>query len=276
MVHEDGQFYQVMDYAPNDLFNIVMSGMMSREEMACCWRQLLNGLEYLHGTMGIAHRDLKLDNLVLDQYGILKIIDFGCATVFKYPFESSIIMTRGKLAPISCNIGLTHTFLSCVGIYGSDPYIAPEQYTQSRYDPRLCDLWSCGIIFICMTIRRFPWRVPRMCDRSFKLFAQHRGLLKLLPREARPAITGLLELDPRKRWTLDQLLQDEWVQQIDTCTEQAPGDNHVHHVSTAAPQDHRNNLVIMTSEAPGVVAEKERKRLAQFPPYSPQNKNLAA
>jgi serine/threonine protein kinase len=115
-----------------------------------------------------------------------------------------------------------------------------------------------------------------MCDRSFKLFAQHRGLLKLLPREARPAITGLLELDPRKRWTLDQLLQDEWVQQIDTCTEQAPGDNHVHHVSTAPPQDHRNNLVIMTSEAPGAVAEKERKRLAQFPPYSPQNKNLAA
>lgn len=96
MVQEDGQFYQVMAYAPNDLFNIVMSGMMSREEMACCWRQLLTGLEYLHETMGIAHRDLKLDNLVLDQYGILKIIDFGCSTVFKYPFESSIQLTKGK------------------------------------------------------------------------------------------------------------------------------------------------------------------------------------
>lgn len=95
MVQEDGQFYQVMAYAPNDLFNIVMSGMMSREEVACCWRQLLNGLEYLHESMGIAHRDLKLDNLVLDQYGILKIIDFGCSTVFKYPFESSIIMAKG-------------------------------------------------------------------------------------------------------------------------------------------------------------------------------------
>jgi serine/threonine protein kinase len=95
MVQEDGQFYQVMAYAPNDLFNIVMSGMMSREEVACCWRQLLNGLEYLHESMGIAHRDLKLDNLVLDQYGILKIIDFGCSTVFKYPFESSISLAKG-------------------------------------------------------------------------------------------------------------------------------------------------------------------------------------
>ncbi|ORZ17080.1 kinase-like domain-containing protein [Absidia repens] len=247
---EDGQFYQVMAYAPNDLFNIVMSGMMSREEMACCWRQLLNGLEYLHEKMGIAHRDLKLDNLVLDQYGILKIIDFGCSTVFKYPFDSTVQLTKG--------------------IYGSDPYIAPEQFIQPRYDPRLSDLWSCGIIFICMTIKRFPWRVPRLCDRSFKLFAQHRGLLQLLPRETRPALTGLLELDPRKRWTLQQLLNDDWVRQIDMCTEEEPGMNHVHHVSTAAPDDshHRENLVIMTSEAPGVVAEKERKRLSQqyYPP----------
>ncbi|KAI8086132.1 kinase-like domain-containing protein [Halteromyces radiatus] len=252
---EDGQFYQVMTFAPNDLFNIVMSGMMSREEIACCWRQLINGLEYLHHTMGIAHRDLKLDNLVLDQYGILKIIDFGCSTVFKYPFESSILMTKG--------------------IYGSDPYIAPEQYTQSSYDAQLSDLWSCGIIFICMTIRRFPWRVPRMCDKSFRLFAQHRGLLKLLPREARTAMTGLLELDPQKRWTLKQLLDDDWVKTTDMCTEQEPGKHHVHHVSTAANDHHRNNLVIMTSEPPGVVAEKERKRLyhQQYPPASSYNNN---
>ncbi|CAO3597411.1 unnamed protein product [Absidia cylindrospora] len=245
MVQEDGQFYQVMAYAPNDLFNVVMSGMMSREEMACCWRQLLTGLEYLHETMGIAHRDLKLDNLVLDQFGILKIIDFGCSTVFKYPFESSIQLTKG--------------------VYGSDPYIAPEQYTQSKYDPRLSDLWSCGIIFICMTIRRFPWRVPRMCDRSFKLFAQNRGLLKLVPREARAAITGLLELEPRKRWTLRRLLNDDWVRHIDMCTEHEPGNYHVHHVSSAVTHEgqHRNNLVTLTSQAPGVVAEKERKRLSQ-------------
>jgi serine/threonine protein kinase len=93
---QEGQtnFYQIMEYAPNDLFNVVMSGMMSREEIACCWRQLLSGVQYLH-TTGIAHRDLKLDNLVLDHMGILKIIDFGCSTVFKYPFENAITMTKG-------------------------------------------------------------------------------------------------------------------------------------------------------------------------------------
>ncbi|KAI8338503.1 kinase-like domain-containing protein [Chlamydoabsidia padenii] len=259
MVQEDGQFYQVMSYAPNDLFNIVMSGMMSRGEIACCWRQLLNGLDYLHESMGIAHRDLKLDNLVLDQYGIVKIIDFGCSTVFKYPFESSFLMVKG--------------------VCGSDPYIAPEQYTQSKYDPRLSDLWSCALIFICMTIRRFPWRVPRLSDRSFHMFAQQRGLLQLLPRESRPAMAGLLEIDPRKRWSLKTLLQDDWVSQIDMCTEQEPGKQHVHHVSTAASDGKRDNLVIMTSEPPGVVAEKERRRISQqCPPacHHHQNINVSA
>lgn len=96
IIQEGPLFYEIMEYAPNDLFSIVMSGMMSREEIACCWRQLLYGLEYLHG-MGIAHRDLKLDNLVLDHTGILKIIDFGCSCVFKDPFEGRITQSKGKL-----------------------------------------------------------------------------------------------------------------------------------------------------------------------------------
>lgn len=94
IIQEGNLFYEIMEYAPNDLFSIVMSGMMSREEIACCWRQLLQGLEYLH-SMGIAHRDLKLDNLVLDHLGILKIIDFGCSCVFKYPFENTITRCKG-------------------------------------------------------------------------------------------------------------------------------------------------------------------------------------
>lgn len=91
----DDCFFEIMEYAPNDMFSIVMSGMMSREEIACCWRQLLNGVEYLQ-SMGIAHRDIKLDNIVLDHFGILKIIDFGCSTVYKYPFESTITLTKGN------------------------------------------------------------------------------------------------------------------------------------------------------------------------------------
>lgn len=84
-----------MEYAPNDLFNIVMSGKMSRDEIACCWRQLLSGFQYLE-SMGIAHRDLKLDNMVLDERGVVKLIDFGCAVVVKYPFEDKVALSKGE------------------------------------------------------------------------------------------------------------------------------------------------------------------------------------
>jgi Protein kinase domain len=96
IVHENGRWYEVMEYAPYDLFNIVMTGKMSREEVACCTLQILNGVAYLH-SMGLAHRDLKLDNVVVNEFGIMKIIDFGSAHVFQYPFEKTAVLAEGKL-----------------------------------------------------------------------------------------------------------------------------------------------------------------------------------
>lgn len=57
------------------------------------------------------------------------------------------------------------------GIVGSDPYLAPEVYDSKEYDAAAVDIWSLAIIFCCMTLRRFPWKIPRMTDNSFKLFA---------------------------------------------------------------------------------------------------------
>jgi hypothetical protein len=94
IVSEKGRWYEVMEYAPFDLFAIVMTGKMSREEVACCYMQILNGMAYLH-SMGLAHRDMKLDNVVVNEHGIMKIIDFGSAHVFQYPFEGGIVMAEG-------------------------------------------------------------------------------------------------------------------------------------------------------------------------------------
>lgn len=95
IVNEKDRWYEVMEYAPYDLFAIVMTGKMSREEVACCFMQVLNGLAYLH-SMGLAHRDMKLDNIVVNERGIMKIIDFGSAHVFQYPFEGGIVSAEGE------------------------------------------------------------------------------------------------------------------------------------------------------------------------------------
>ncbi|MCJ1464759.1 serine/threonine protein kinase [Pseudocyphellaria aurata] len=150
IVHEKGHWYEVMEFAPFDLFAIVMTGKMSREEVFCSFLQIVSGVRYLH-SIGLAHRDLKLDNVVVNDRGIMKIIDFGSASVFRYPFENDIVLATG--------------------IVGSDPYLAPEVYDTSKYDPQPTDIWSLAIIFACMSLRRFPWKAPRLTDNSYKLFA---------------------------------------------------------------------------------------------------------
>jgi serine/threonine protein kinase len=57
-----------------------------------------------------------------------------------------------------------------IGIVGSDPYLAPEVYDERKYDPQPTDIWSLAIIFCCMSLRRFPWKQPRVIDNSYKLF----------------------------------------------------------------------------------------------------------
>jgi serine/threonine protein kinase len=282
LVNEKGNYYVVMEYAPFDLFAIVMTGKMSREEVTCCTLQILNGVTYLH-SMGLAHRDLKLDNVVVNEHGIMKIIDFGSAAVFKYPFEDEVV-------PAS-------------GIVGSDPYLAPEVYDLSKYDPQPTDIWSLAIMFCCMTLRRFPWKAPRLSDNSYKLFVSppndgpssitgpsksstdlqttgddrrqsgvqsepasrhstsqndHRAsatstgtqqppqiikgpwrLLRLLPRESRHIIGRMLEVDPKKRATLDEILEDKWVTGSAVCTQEEGGkvlrcDNHGHTLEPGA------------------------------------------
>lgn len=99
IIHEKGTWFEVMEYCSYDLFAIVMTGKMSRDEVTCCTLQILSGVTYLH-SMGLAHRDLKLDNVVVNEHGIMKIIDFGSAVVFKYPFENEIVMATGKLGSL--------------------------------------------------------------------------------------------------------------------------------------------------------------------------------
>lgn len=155
-----------MEFAPYDLFSVVMSGKMARPEIYCVFRQIIDGVNYLH-EMGLAHRDLKLDNCVMTTDNIVKLIDFGTAAVFHYPGKHQI--------PAS-------------GVVGSDPYLAPEVLHKEHYDPRLTDVWSVAIIFMCMSLRRFPWKIPDYkTDMSYRLYVNTHPELCTKPTIPTPA-----------------------------------------------------------------------------------------
>ncbi|GJJ74003.1 hypothetical protein EMPS_06361 [Entomortierella parvispora] len=242
-------FFEVMEFAKYELFTAVMSGTMERDEIACCFKGIAEGVAYLH-EMGVAHRDLKLDNCVMNEQGIVKIIDFGCSMVYRLPFQTNIQMARG--------------------VSGSDPYIAPEVFSQEEHDPCGADVWSLAIIFVCMTLRRFPWTLPRPeMDPSFQAFVNPSGfgkarLMKLMPRESRDILGRMLEADPEKRAKMPEVLADEWVQSIDACTAEASCLYHPHHLgdttfnpnpkpkpesSTAEQEDEKTSATSTTSES---------------------------
>lgn len=281
---EDGaEYYIVMEYCPYDFFNLVMSGLMTKEEIYCYVRQIINGVHHLHKS-GVAHRDLKLDNCVVDSNGVLKLIDFGSAFQFKKLLDPS--------KPLSQQILLddTHRLVYAKGIVGSDPYLSPEVFSTEGYDPRLADVWSIAIIFCCMYLKRFPWKVPRHADPSYRAFAGLNNqdeqvsdleklaaalgdltvskdnlpkygperLLKLLPSRSRKLVGGMLEIDPTKRLFILDVVVDPFIQSIELCHYLSPKD-HVHHQNkdTHAEEHHEN-----TTNEPKIIVTDEKDEVA--------------
>ncbi|OAQ27857.1 Pkinase-domain-containing protein [Linnemannia elongata AG-77] len=203
------EYCMVMEFAAGgDLFNLLTKSHppISLHEKHCLWRQLVNGVQYMH-SMGVAHRDLKPENILIDGTGrILKITDFGIANVFK---------SVGDPVPLPCR-----------GIIGSEPYIAPEEFYQEEYDPRAVDVWACGIIFYVMYYAAMPWaRADRKKDARFNRFItdimnhRHSEVQRRLHPGCRRILYAILEPDARKRVTIDQVLADEWVSKIRYCTD---------------------------------------------------------
>lgn len=105
--------------------------------------------------MGVAHHDLKPNNLLLTTNEALKITNFGDADCFRLTWEKEAHMT-----------------LSHCGII---PYDAPEEYSHGEFDPRAVDVWATGVIYMIMRTGRLLWMVPRWkVDKNFERYLHDR------------------------------------------------------------------------------------------------------
>ncbi|XP_076030908.1 serine/threonine-protein kinase Chk1-like [Oratosquilla oratoria] len=171
--------------ARGDLLNVIGLYDLSDDEAHFYFKQLMSGVEYLHGR-GVAHRDLKPANLLLTDERTLKIGDFGSADVF---------VIDGR------EVHLT-------GQVGTFTYMAPEViYTpESRYLGPPVDLWSCGIVlFNMLTIGCRPWSRAVPENEEYQLWVEKDPQLnelskwKRLSKSSRTLLEALLDPDPLQR-----------------------------------------------------------------------------
>lgn len=160
MVETDKHIGIILEYASGgELFDYILNHRYLKDNTARrLFAQLVSGVGYLH-KKGIVHRDLKLENLLLDRNRNIIISDFGFANQFDPmdelgdeiehslanrdfvkqhqldKFVPGTTFRRGDLMQTSC---------------GSPCYAAPELVvSDGLYTGRKVDVWSCGVILVC-------------------------------------------------------------------------------------------------------------------------------
>jgi len=177
-------------------YKIVEKGNYSEKDAADIVRQMMNGVDYLHGQ-GICHRDLKPENLLCSSstepnYSPFRVIiaDFGLSKIFN----------NGEALETSC---------------GTPDYVAPEVITAEKSYDKSVDMWSCGVIAYVL-----------LCGFSPFLSSTQHGLFDKIVKceydfpepewtnisdNAKDFIRHLLIKDPQARYTATQCLAHPWL-----------------------------------------------------------------
>ncbi|KAG2608788.1 hypothetical protein PVAP13_4KG013605 [Panicum virgatum] len=154
------------------------------------FQQLVAGVAYCHRSM-VVHRDLKMENVLLDSRGHVKIADFGFSRLW----------APGRLQAESC---------------GSPQYAAPELLDGRLYEGPEVDVWSCGVILYAMLCGRLPFDAGTD-DISDLRRNIRRGDFRRLPSwvsdDARDLISSMLIVRPQKRATITEVRAHRWLQQ---------------------------------------------------------------
>ena len=169
------------------------AGKFSEDKAREYFAQLLDGVEACH-AVGVCHRDLKLENVLMDTDGSIKITDFGFSKLFTQGSPRTVV--------------------------GTALYVAPEVVLQDggEYSGVAADIWSLGIILYLLTVGRFPFNrghiggvAPGM-SRSAKERFRNDNFRAMS--HMSPPLVGLLRrvlcADPARRANIAEIRQHEW------------------------------------------------------------------
>jgi serine/threonine protein kinase len=163
-----------------DLFDYIeLKETMEEEEIRAIFKQVVVGVKHLHDNK-IIHRDIKDENVVLDNFGGLRLIDFGSAAYLKHNRKYE-------------------TFV------GTLDYAAPEILRGHTYSGKPQDVWALGILLFTLIYRENPfYDIDEIMSRELRLpFILSTGSVDL--------IHQMLERDVEKRIDIHQVLSHPWL-----------------------------------------------------------------
>eukprot|EP00250_Pteridium_aquilinum_P008266 c17814_g2_i2 orf=334-1389(+) len=184
----------LMEYAAGgELFQRICSaGRFSEDEARFFFQQLISGVSYCH-DMQICHRDLKLENTLLDGSAVprLKICDFGYS-------KSSLLHSQPK------------------STVGTPAYIAPEVLSKKQYDGKIADVWSCGVTLYVMLVGSYPFEDPQEPRNFRKSIGRILNVQYTIPdyvrisADCRNLLSQIFVANPEMRITIAEIKRHPW------------------------------------------------------------------
>ncbi|CAN4078096.1 unnamed protein product [Withania somnifera] len=156
------------------------------------FQQLISGVSYCH-TMEICHRDLKLENTLLDGSPSprLKICDFGYS-------KSGLLHSQPK------------------STVGTPAYIAPEVLSRKEYDGKIADVWSCGVTLYVMLVGAYPFEDPEDPKNFRKTIGRIMSSQYSIPdyvritADCKNLLSRIFVANPSKRITIPEIKKHPW------------------------------------------------------------------
>ena len=149
------------------------------------FKQILLGIDYCHHK-NVTHRDIKLENLLLDDNTNVKIIDFGFSTCFSHE----------KKAKMFC---------------GTPSYMSPEIVARVEYTGPPADVWALGVLLFVLLCGCYPFKAQSDRELYKKIQYGQFTVPSHISQGARGLIMRIMKLDPQKRPGVAEILKDNWV-----------------------------------------------------------------